>query len=190
MYLGSAGQSALLRLPNPAKAPDASAHTRLEGLPAGRAGTIATLKRMKELARAAVRAPDQSIRNRAISIFHDEGIPPRAYMREADALQRFVRDAIRYLRDPVNLELVQAPQRTLEIGAGDCDDKATLLASMLLATGKPARFLALGFKGGPLSHVLVEMKSGNRWIPMETILPGKPMGWMPPNATSRYVYNL
>ena len=190
MYLGNAGRSALSQLPNPVSVPDASAFTRLEGLPPGRAGTIATLKRMRDFVRASLRAPDQSVRNTALGIFANENIPARSYMKEIEALQRFVRDKVRYVKDPVGLELVQIPQRTLEAGQGDCDDKATLLAALLMATGKPARFVALGFKGMPFSHVLVEVRAGTKWIPLETILAGKPVGWFPPGVTSRYDLNL
>lgn len=189
MYL-DAGHSSAAFSPKTGRVPDASAFTHLEGLPPGKAGTVQTLKRMRDLVTASLRAPDQKVREQALAIFANENIPPKAYPREIDALQRFVRDQIGYVKDPVGLELVQSPQRTLEIARGDCDDKSTLLAALLMATGKPARFVALGFKGGPFSHVLVEVKSGPRWVPLETILPDKTVGWYPPNVTTRYVLPL
>jgi transglutaminase-like putative cysteine protease len=161
----------------------------LAGLPGGKAGTVATLKHMKEYVRQALRNPSQKIREQALAIFRAEGLPPRKYNLEMAALHAFVRDAIRYVKDPVGLELVQAPERTLEIGQGDCDDKSTLLAALLMATGHPCRFTAIGFKDRPFSHVLVEARSGVKWVPMETIIQ-KPMGWFPTGVTSKYSLNL
>ena len=144
---------------------------------------------MRNYVRAAVRSPEQTIRAKALQILSSRGIPPRAYMREAKALHEFVRDQIRYVRDPVGVELVQSPEKTLEIGQGDCDDKATLLAALLEVTGHPARFTVVAFGGKGFSHVLTELnfRQGNkfRWIPAETIIP-KPLGWFPPGVTDKY----
>ena len=158
---------------------------KLAGLPSGRDGVIATLKHMRDFARASITAPDQTARRVANEVFKLKGVPPRKWLREISALHSFVRDSIRYVKDPVGVELVQEPQATLTLGYGDCDDKSTLLAALLLATGHPCRFVAVGFRGEPFSHVLVEAKSGDKWIPAETIIP-KPLGWFPPGVTSKY----
>lgn len=159
--------------------------TTLSGIPSGRDGTIATLKIMRDYARAAVRDPSQVVRMTALSILRSAGVPERKWLREIAALHAFVRDRIPYVRDPVGVELVQTPEATLKIGRGDCDDKSTLLAALLLATGHPCRFVAVGMGGAPFSHVLLEAKAGEKWIPAETILP-KPLGWFPANVTSKY----
>lgn len=162
---------------------------RLSDLPTGKAGTIATLKHMREFVRAALRAPHQRIRQQALAIYELYRVPPRNYEAEVRALHGFVRDKIRYVRDPVGLELVQAPERTLDIAQGDCDDKSVLLASLLMATGHLARFVVVGFKGEPFSHVLIETKRGNRWIPLETII-DKPVGWFPRGVTSQLHFKI
>lgn len=163
---------------------------RLGFLPDGIAGTRETLKIMRDLVRASVRNPAQVARFKALSIYQAAGIPGRQYRREAAALQRWVNGNIRYLRDPAGMELVQAPERTLDIGAGDCDDQATLLAALLTATGHKARFVAVGMKGKPISHVLVETLIGpDKWYGAETII-AKPFGWFPPNVTSRLILKI
>lgn len=170
----------------PPRAAQSAPPARLYVIPNGRAGTLATLKTMRQLVRDSLRAPAQTIRLQAISILREARVPARQYRREADVLQQWVRDRIRYLKDPVGIELVQAPERTLQIGMGDCDDKATLLAALLCASGHPSNFVAVAFDGGPLSHVLVETRIGDKWIPAETII-NRPFGWYPSNVTSRLV---
>lgn len=162
----------------------------LRGLPAGRAGTIETLRLMRDMARASIRTPSQIIREQALRLVAH--LPPRQWFAQIHALHDFVKDEIRFVRDPVDLETVATPEKTLELRAGDCDDKSTLLAALLTAIGHPARFAALGFNGGPFSHVLVETQIKNTgddardWLPLETIIDRSP-GWYPRGVTSRYV---
>jgi transglutaminase-like putative cysteine protease len=161
----------------------------LAGLPPGNAATVATLRVMRDFARASVRNPQQTVRQKAESLV--SGLPPRQWFAEIRALHEFVRDQIRYLRDPVDVERVATPEVTLEIAQGDCDDKATLLAALLDSIGHPARFVAIGLNGGPFSHVLVETKIHNTgndkrdWLPLETIIP-RAAGWWPDGVTSAY----
>lgn len=108
---------------------------------------------------------------------------------EAAALFFYVRDEIRYTLDSNGAEVLQTPERLLSTRQGDCDDKATLLAALLEAKGHPARFVAVGFEPGVLSHVLVETKIGDVWYPLETTEKVEP-GWYPPNVVQRYVVNI
>jgi len=55
--------------------------------------------------------------------------------KQARKLYEFVRDEIRYIRDPLLFEDVQLPEITLKRRSGDCDDQAVLLCSLLLAIG-------------------------------------------------------
>ncbi len=101
-------------------------------------------------------------------------------------LHRFVRDRIRYVRDVRGVETLHTPLALLQLGQGDCDDKATLLACLLESIGHKTRFAAVGFEPGRLSHVLTEARIGARWCPMETTEPVD-MGWYPPGVKSRMV---
>lgn len=204
MYSGRRATIEISRVPNPssiavvdaARGLDAARgidprapRALLMGLPSGPAGTVATLKIMKRLAREAIRSPNQSVRNKALEIFRAANLQPRDWNGQIRTLQSWVQNCIRYVQDPVDVELVQTPEVTLKLGSGDCDDQATLLGAMLESTGHLAKFVAVGIKGGPFSHVLVETKTGRGWIAAETILK-KPLGWYPPDATSRYELNL
>jgi transglutaminase-like putative cysteine protease len=139
---------------------------------------------MRGFVQNSIADPQQRVRETALSLVR--GIPERHWVGEVSALHGFVRDQIRYTQDVDDYETVQSPEKTLQYMAGDCDDKATLLAGLLKSIGHPARFVAVGINGGPFSHVLVESKVSENWVPLETIIP-KPMGWYPPDATSRYV---
>jgi len=60
---------------------------------------------------------------------------------------------------------------------------------LLDSTGHPSRIVAIGLDGMPFSHVLVETRIADKWVPLETILK-KPMGWYPQNVTSRMVRDI
>lgn len=112
-----------------------------------------------------------------------KNVPERDAREMIRSLQAFVRDRIKYVQDPRGLEMIQTPPRTLEIGTGDCDDKAILLATLLETVGFRTRFEAVGMNDGPYSHVLMAVHLGRGWVPLETIIPGVEPGWFPPDAT-------
>ncbi len=55
--------------------------------------------------------------------------------KQARAIYQFVRDDINYVSDPKGVEYVQSPEETLKVRGGDCEDKAILCASLLMAVG-------------------------------------------------------
>lgn len=166
----------------------AAVPARLAGLPEGEAGIKATLRYMVAYVRTYKK--DVGIITLARQLL--DGAPGSANGKNfsdfVTLLQHFVRDKIRYVRDPHNgPEMVQTPIRTLDIRTGDCDDKATLLAALLASIGLATRFVAIGLNSGPLSHVLAEVRLGNAWVPLETILDDKEPGWFPDNVTTYMV---
>lgn len=165
----------------PLASPAGPTRATLGAIPNGEAGAVTTLKRMRQLVRDAVRDPSQHIRETALKMVGTAG-----FVDQVRRLQSFVQDTIRYISDPPDVELVQTPQYTLQQQAGDCDDQATLLAALLMATGHPAQFIAVGLSGQPLSHVLTQTLIGQKWVSAETIIK-KPLGWNPPGVTSHYI---
>lgn len=159
----------------------ASIPSTLLGIPSGVDGIRRTLKEMVRLAREG--SKDVGVITLARQVLRAAYVPEKDKSGEITALQHFVRDSVRYTQDPYDTEMVQTPKRTLEIQTGDCDDKATLLAALLGSIGIPPRFVAVGFNGGPYSHVLTEARLGTKWIPLETIVAGKEPGWFPPGVT-------
>lgn len=155
-------------------------------LPDGVEGIRGTLRVMTGLVKQWKKNP--SLRELCAAIV--QPLPQGDKSAEVRAMHAFVRDRIRYTNDTRNVETIQTPQATLELGIGDCDDKSTLLASMLECIGRPTRFAALQFENsGKYSHVLVETLLGKRWYPLETIK-NVEAGWAPANVTKKmYAYN-
>ncbi len=149
-------------------------------LSAGEAGVAETLGAMRRL----VQQGKKNINVRLTALQLVEGLPQKDFVGEVRALHRFVRDRMRYVKDISGVETLHTPERLLEIGQGDCDDKSVLLASLLESLGHPTRFAAIGFLPGHFSHVLVETKLGKKWLPLETTEPVE-LGWYPKGVKSR-----
>jgi transglutaminase-like putative cysteine protease len=104
-------------------------------------------------------------------------------------IHQFVRDKIRYTKDVVGVETIQSPDMTLKLRTGDCDDKSILIASLLLSIGHPCRFVVVGPEKNVYSHVYVETKIGNKWLPVETTEPWN-MGEIRKPSISRLEYHI
>lgn len=156
----------------------------LQAIPDGKAGTVATLKVMREVTKAG--KTSLPVRNTALSII--SALPQKDWFNEVKLLHKYVRDQVRYVRDIRGVETVQTPDVTLKLKAGDCDDKSVLLASLLESIGHPTRFVAIGFAPDDFVHVYVESRIGTGWIPLETTEPVE-IGWAPRNVVSRLSIN-
>lgn len=155
----------------------ASRPMTLTRIPSGRAGIKATLQAMSRLVLNFKK--DAGVNEVACRLVRN--LPQYDKVGEVRALHAFVRDCIRYTNDISEVETLRTPRATLELGVGDCDDKSTLLATLLETIGRKTRFAAVGFSDtGPHVHVLVEVRAGKdrRWVPLETIKPVE-AGWGP-----------
>jgi transglutaminase-like putative cysteine protease len=140
----------------------------------GPAGVAQTLDLMRELVKAGKRS--QIIRELAVKL--TEGLPQKDWFGEISRIHDFVKHHIRYVKDIRGVETLQLPEVTLEIGAGDCDDKSVLAASLLESIGHPTRFVAMGFLPNHYSHVTVQTRIGKNWRTVETTEPVG-LGWVP-----------
>lgn len=157
---------------------------RLREISSGARGTLETLKLMRALVRAGKRT--LKVRQTAVSLIGD--LSQKDFSGEIKRIHAFVRDKIRYVKDIRGVETLHTPEKILEFGQGDCDDKSVLVASLLESVGHPTRFVAMGFRNGNFCHVYVETKIGTKWVGVETTEPVL-FGWSPPNQTSRMVIN-
>lgn len=85
---------------------------------------------------------------------------------ESLAVENFVRDRVRYTRDPIGVELVYSLSRTGDLWtsflrwAEDCDTQAQLVFTMLLAIGRMSRMVIAGFDQDQpenFSHIFTEV---------------------------------
>jgi transglutaminase-like putative cysteine protease len=98
-------------------------------------------------------------------------LPQKDEVGEARRLFVFVRDQIRYVKDPDGAEMLHPPEWVLVQKAGDCDDKAILLASLLLSIGHTPRFIAMAEEWDLFSHVWVQDYLDGGWVDLETTEP-------------------
>ena len=150
-------------------------------LPRGQAAARKTLRIMRHMVREC--KTDLGLRNLAMSLVRD--LPQRDIAAQARVLHAWVRDRIRYIGDIDGVETLHTPRQIVVQGQGDCDDKSLLLATLLASIGQKTRFVALGY-GPAVSHVMVETRIGNNWVPLETT-ENVGAGWYPSNINSRIV---
>lgn len=168
----------------------------LGSIPSGSAGINATLKIMVAIVRglgSPTADPQQLAQLSALAAAVTRGCPQSPPQNEcqARALFQYVRDSITYVSDPRSVETVRFPMQTLQLGAGDCDDKSLLLAALAESVGFKTRFAAWRIGADPIpTHVSAQLfVAGSGWqnaevIPIDANGNGAPdIGWQPPDAT-------
>jgi len=106
--------------------------------------------------------------------------PHKDYICEARSIHEFVKNNVRWTRDIYKTETLQSPLRTLQWGAGDCDDIAILTASLFSSIGFPTRFVAVAANPEVphlFSHVYTQVQIGNVWYSSDASNPHAPFGW-------------
>ena len=156
-------------------------------IPKGYLGTKRTVNYIKSLIRAG--AKDFYVRQRAIDILMAQGVEPKNYLGEIKALFTWVQKNIRYTKDPFRVEVLHSARRLLELQAGDCDDMAILLGSMLEGIGHPVRLVLTGPDPADLvsSAMLLEVYWKGRWIPLDPTMPYRP-GWSPRAPVKKVIH--
>jgi hypothetical protein len=99
---------------------------RYETLAGGFLGTDQTVARMSAAAMGKYGSKSPKIRALARNIIVQAGVPEKDYEGEARALGKWVRDNIRYLKDPYGQETLSYPEETaFNMRGGDCLAKGT-----------------------------------------------------------------
>jgi hypothetical protein len=84
------------------------------------------------------------VRELAIEIIKENELDGRQHKEIAAAFQKWMQNNIVYVNDPVRTEIFQEAYKTLlEIQAGDCDDQAVAIGSLLMSVGIPVKLILL-----------------------------------------------
>lgn len=148
-----------------------------------------TVQKMAEIINASSRNP--LVREWARTILSNV-VVNRKYD-EAEAIHNFVRDNVRYTRDPYGWEYIQTPPillqgiRDFQQGKaarpiGDCDDMTVLSLSLMKSVGFPVVIKTVGYNG-KFSHVYGMVYVNGEWIVTDTVRPDKWFGWESANIT-------
>lgn len=145
-------------------------------IPEGKEGIIDTLKMMSGL----VKKYKSALFIRQLAVEITGHLRSKDYWGEVDAVQRWVRNNIRYVRDIRDVETLHTPDVILSNRAGDCDDQSVLVAALLESIGHPTGFMAFGFMPDDYVHVYAITRINRSWFSVETT-ENVPVGWRPEN---------
>ena len=169
--------------------PSARPKVYLGHIPRGYAGTRTTVDYIIHLIKNG--AKDFCVRQTAIDILVQSGVPAKDYFAEIKTLFEWVQSNIRYTRYIHRVELLHSARRMLQLRAGDCDDMTILLSAMLKAIGHPVRIVLVGFNPKRrmlFTHIYLEAFYKGRWIPLDPTMKHA-MGWSPP-ATNKRIFDV
>lgn len=159
----------------------------LAGQPPGSLASFDTIRRMRALVRQYASHP--AILNQAANIVWFS--PVRDERHEARELFQFVKNNVRYTKDVVGLETLATPLLVLQRRVGDCDDMATLLATLLESVGHPTRFVMGAYHGSPhYEHVYLQTFVNGEWIDADPSMPNYSLGDSPPDPSKLWIENV
>ena len=139
------------------------------------------MRRMVNLSRRAIR--DEWF----LTLVRDitKGLPPADKMAEARTIFEWATSHIRYVKDPVGIELIIHPMRLVALGAGDCDDLSIFMASAFETIGIPARFVAIESRPGTgYNHVYPQGHINNQWVTFDLASPRPTVGVTIPSVSN------
>ena len=164
-------------------------------LPPGEEGVDTTVATMVKLAKGKWGSRSAKIRAQAINIVNAANVADKDYYGMAEAIHNWVRDQIRYVRDPigsdddgftVNQETLSTPEETaFNSMAGDCDDKTILEMALLGSLGISSYPVVIGTLPDrrSFSHVYLHVvlppgnyPEANMVIPADPIMRQWPLG--------------
>ena len=107
--------------------------------------------------------------------------PQKTEIAEARAIFEWLKRHTRFVQDPFDREVLSTPRRAVEqiiatgrngklgIFMGDCDDLATLLATLVASIGVETRFAFGGSREAGIHHVWVQTydEKDEKWVDMD-----------------------
>jgi hypothetical protein len=159
----------------------------MKNIPDGEQGNLATISIMSSVARK--KSTDPLVRQLAIKILNESDTKSHNHLDEAIAIGEWVKNNIRYMKDPHGTELLQDPILMIEKCEkgecrGDCDDMSLLVATLLISIGIQPFFKIVRWtkKDGNYNHIYIVVKEGNykepkREFVIDPIIKDRPIGF-------------
>ena len=138
---------------------------------------------------------NQFVRQKAERLIRE--VTPNDMNQEAERIYEFVRDGVRFTKDPRGLEYVQSPSHILNVlkkegkAYGDCDDKTVLGLALLKNVGHQVAIRTTSYKpDGRFTHVYGLVKLNDQWVPFDATRPDRWLGWEANGVTRAKEYRL
>lgn len=176
---------------------DRTIKNTMSELPDGERGNRSTVSFMCQIAKEKCNHP--LIRQTAIQIINKARTESHNHLDEAIAIGEYVQRHMKYMKDPVDQELLQDPVMIVEqmekgVARGDCDDMSLVIATLLLSLGIRPYFKIVRWKktSGNFNHIYIMVHEGNykekkQWFALDAIIKDKPMGYEIQSASSEKI---
>lgn len=159
----------------------------------GLSGAIANANTV-EIMRKQIRQSKVSPEIRALAEALVRECPENGAVCEVRRIFEFVRDNVRYTKDPRGFEFFKTPDLHLQqldaegIAYGDCDDFTVLLGALLGSIGYRVRITVMRSPGAPaFHHVFPEVFILGRWMALDATLKSRPIFSRAPAAETKSV---
>lgn len=145
-----------------------------------------TLEHMRQFAIDG--SKDLAVRAAAIQALDRANAPEHQPFSALGAIYRYVQQRIRFVPDPVGTQAIQSPRATLAFRAGNCAQRATLLAAMARSIGIPCKLAFRVIAANPhyprsFSHVYVIATVNGKLVPLDPTYSTTPAGFEYPLRT-------
>lgn len=171
---------------------------RYQSLIGGDWSIYQTVSQLSGLVNDSLRDPNAAIRLRAETILGP--VAEKDEEGEVAALYDFVTNALHYIDDPADIELIKSPtlidKNVTDNGyfMGDCDDASGYLAALLKSVGYSVQFVIVtpeNADGFDYRHIFVRVwqPRAGQWLALDPTAKAYPMGWEVPNKRER-AYNV
>jgi transglutaminase-like putative cysteine protease len=139
-----------------------------------------TLEWMRRFAVAGAKDPE--VRSAAIQALDQAGASSHDPFAALGAIHRWIQDRIDFLPDPIGKQRIQSPRNTLETGAGNCAQRASLMAAMVRSVRIPAQLRFRVIASNPrlpraFTHVYVMARVGNKAVALDPTYRETPAGY-------------
>lgn len=117
---------------------------------------------------------NRQINDTAVGVIRTAGIPATAYPLVIEAMAKFVKNNVMFVRDPYRTDEIFSPIHNLNLGYGDCEDHTVTVASLLGSIGFPIKVVIVSKDGRMWDHVFLRAgyppDSPTYWMSVDTTI--------------------